>query len=83
MAKERRSWEDDTVGMGDIERKMAPPPDAPVPLVGKASESSTLRGSEPGRQDDHMNEDEHPTKPDVAEEASRHSEGTTSSTQHA
>ena len=76
MAKERKSWAEDSSIMADTE-KGAPSANAPGPLFGKASESSTLRGSEQGRQDDLTNGNESIVKPDMAEDASRHSEGTT------
>jgi len=44
-----------------------PPPAAPGPLAGKASESSTLRGSEADRHDgqtDDMNEKKNATNPE-------------------
>jgi hypothetical protein len=40
----------------DEEQKPAPPPVAPEPLAGKASESSTLRGSEAERHVGETNE---------------------------
>ncbi|KAE8453948.1 hypothetical protein EG329_007724 [Mollisiaceae sp. DMI_Dod_QoI] len=48
MGKERRSWEEDSVLVVDKEKASAPPANAPGPLAEKASESSTLRGSETG-----------------------------------
>jgi hypothetical protein len=49
MARERKGWEEDSASVIDEEKQPAPPPVAPGPLAGKASESSTLRGSEADR----------------------------------
>ena len=45
MAREKKNWEEDSASVIDEEKKSGPPPAAPGPLPGKASESSTLRGS--------------------------------------
>jgi hypothetical protein len=46
MAKERRSWEDDSTIVAELKAGSAPSANAPGPLAAKASESSTLRSSE-------------------------------------
>jgi len=52
MAKERKSWEEDSTIAGEMRKDSAPGADAPGPLAEKASESSTLRGSLTAGQDE-------------------------------
>jgi hypothetical protein len=55
MAKEKKSWEEDSAcAVAQEEGSVAPPAAAPGPLAEKASESSTLRGS--GQQDEDTHE---------------------------
>jgi hypothetical protein len=77
MAKEKKSWQEDSAMMADAEKANGPPAAAPGPLVGKASESSTLRGSEYGGQDEDTNGRKKPASLDGGENASRPSEGPT------
>jgi hypothetical protein len=52
MAKEKKSWEEDSASVIDEEKKPAAPAAvAPGPLAEKVSESSTLRGSTVDRHD--------------------------------
>lgn len=56
MAREKKSWEDDSASVIDEEHKPAAPAAvAPGPLVEKASESSTLQGSTADRHDGDTN----------------------------
>lgn len=73
MAKERKSWEEDTA---ILEEGKAPPATAPGPLAEKPSEEgSTLRGSVGARQDEETSAKE-TTNPDDQESAPRPSEAT-------
>jgi hypothetical protein len=55
MAKEKKSWEEDSAcAVTAEEGSAAPPAAAPGPPAEKASESSTLRGS--GQQDEDRHE---------------------------
>jgi hypothetical protein len=57
LAKEKKNWEEDAGSVIDEEIKTtAPPAAAPGPLAGKASESSTLRGSEADRHNEDTND---------------------------
>ena len=76
MAKEKKSWEEDsTCAVAQEEGSAAPPAAAPGPLAEKASESSTLRGS--GQHNEDMNELKITTDLDGGQNSWRHSEGTT------
>lgn len=84
LAKEKKSWEEDSSSVIDEEMKpTAPPPAAPGPVPGKASESSTLRGSEADRRDGDTNatkdttEKKVTTNPDGGESSLPPSDGTT------
>jgi hypothetical protein len=76
MAKEKKSWEEDSAGAITAEEgSAAPPAAAPGPLAEKASESSTLRGS--GQQDEDTHELKITTDFDGGQDW-RRSEGTAS-----
>jgi hypothetical protein len=75
MAKEKKSWEEDsTCAVAQEEGSAAPPAAAPGPLAEKASESSTLRGS--GQHNEDMNELKITTDLDGGQNSWRRSEGT-------
>jgi hypothetical protein len=75
MAKEKKSWEEDsTCAVAQEEGSVAPPAAAPGPLAEKASESSTLRGS--GQHNEDMNELKIATDLDGGQNSWRRSEGT-------
>ena len=76
MAKERRNWEEDSPDLADVEKKSPSAANPGSLLVGKASESSTLRGSEQGRHDEQTNGHLDIATREGAENASHHSEGT-------
>ena len=77
MRQERKSWEEDSLIMADVEKPSAPPADAPGPLIGKETESSTLRCSDHGRNDDVTNGHKSGTNNEDGEGASKPSEATT------
>jgi len=77
MRQERKSWEEDSLIMADVEKRSAPPADAPGPLIGKETESSTLRCSDHGRNDDVTNGHKSGTNNEDGEGASKPSEATT------
>jgi hypothetical protein len=56
LAREKKSWEDDSASVIDEEQKPAAPAAvAPGPLAEKASQSSTLQGSTADRHDGNAN----------------------------
>ncbi|TAQ86515.1 hypothetical protein B7494_g5180 [Chlorociboria aeruginascens] len=73
MAKEKKSWEEDSA-LADIKEAS---PAVAQPLAGKASESSTLHSSEPGRYDEDAAAQTNHVVPDSGESRSQRSEGTT------
>lgn len=77
MAKERRSWEEDSAIAGEMRKESAPAADAPGPLAEKASESSTLRGSLTAGQDEDTNGKKTTTSSSEGESLPRPSERTT------
>ena len=77
MAKERKSWEEDSAIVDEVKKESAPAPAAPAPLMGKASESSTLRDSAYGRQDEDTNGEKSTTNLNDPEGSSHPPEGTT------
>lgn len=77
MAKEKKSWEEDSAIVAEVKKETAPPAAAPGPMAEKASESSTLRGSTAGQQDESANGPKDAAKPDEGQSASRPPEGTT------
>jgi hypothetical protein len=75
MAKEKRSWEEDSAcAVAQEAGSAAPPAAAPGPLAEKASDSSTLRGS--GQQDEDTNELKITTDLNGGQNSWRRSEGT-------
>jgi hypothetical protein len=54
MAMEKKSWQEDSAIVAEVKETPGPPAVAPGPLAGKASESSTLRGSVVGRHDEDL-----------------------------
>jgi hypothetical protein len=62
--------------MAEVEKGSGPPAVAPGPLAEKASESSTLRGSVPGRQDEELKEQNNTAKVGDGQSASQPSVGT-------
>jgi hypothetical protein len=84
MAKEKKSWEDDSASVIDEKQKPAAPAAvAPGPLGEKASESSTLRGSTVDRHDgdtnvtNEMTKQKHVANVEGGAISSKSSEGTT------
>ena len=77
MAKERKGWEEDSAIVADVKKGSAPPPTTPGLLTEKASESSTLRGSVFGRQEEATNGQRNTANLNDREGPSRPSEGTT------
>jgi hypothetical protein len=71
MAKERKSWEEDTAIVGDAPAALAPR------LTEKTSEVSTLRDSVAARPDEDVNGEKKTTTPEGGEGPSRLSGGTT------
>jgi len=71
MAKEKKGWEEDSAIVAEVKKGIAPPAAAPGPLAEKASESSTLRGSVAGQQDEGINGQKDAAKTDRGQSASR------------
>ena len=61
LAREKKSWNEDSTSCGEEGQKPAPPPVAPGLLGGEASESYTLQSSEYNRHDGEANEKSAPT----------------------
>ncbi|RFU31585.1 hypothetical protein B7463_g4752, partial [Scytalidium lignicola] len=76
LVREKRSWEEDSAIMTDVNEGLAPLPVAPAPRAEKAGEPPTPHGSI-GRQNEHTTGEEDSTNPDNAESSSQRSKDMT------